>query len=102
MSAALGLGVRVFVGWVPDDDVNPGAFFDGRLRRGTITDGPFLPGVYWDAYTGERTTIPPGPPHWNVALDGGGAIGACESLLTPIDDGDGERQDARQDDEVTA
>ena len=98
----LGIGVRVFVGWCPEDDIGDAVRVDGRLQRGTITDGPFRSGGrVICAYTGKRVYFEPGRTHWNVALDNGGEVGACETLLTPIDDGDEtvEVSDAR---EVTA
>lgn len=99
---ALGIGVRVWVGWCPDDDLGADIRVDGRLQRGTIVAGPFRSGDrVISAYTGERVYFEPGRTNWNVALDNGGHVGACETLLTPIDDGDEvvEVSDAR---EVTA
>jgi len=83
---ALGIGVRVWVGWCPDHCLAADILVDGRLQSGTITDGPF----HFSGWTG-----------WNVALDSGGAIGANEIVLSPINDGDAgvEVSDAR---EVTA
>ena len=99
---ALGIGVRVWIGWCADDELGGDIRVDGRLQRGTIVAGPFRSGDrVICAYTGKRVYFEPGRTNWNVALDRGGQIGADESLLTPIDDGDAgvEVSDAR---EVTA
>lgn len=78
---ALGIGVRVWVGWCPDheNDTHVGS----STGTGVIIDGPNEPGVY---ETGcglgrydERT--------WRVLMDFDfNRFWVVESLLTPIDD----------------
>lgn len=79
----LGVGVRVWIGWVPAGDVEHG-HTDSRLSTGTITAGPYGPG--------RITTYADGIPRmlkeraWNVQLDDGPVQGIVERILTPIDD----------------
>lgn len=84
MAGALGVGARVFVGWCPDSHVHgPG---DGRLKRGTLEAGPYEPGTILHFVNGPIKT---GSRCWRVFIDGGcGPNMVCESLLSPLDDGD--------------
>lgn len=80
---ALGIGVRVRVGWCPADRMKGSN--DPRLRTGTITDGPVGPGGYVSTsgalYVFEHR-------YWEVALDGAPRALVAEQMLTPIDDDD--------------
>lgn len=100
--STLGIGTRVFVGWCPDDQLALELIFDGRLKRGAIIGGPFLPGVRLrDSVNGDRVHIPAGHVRWNVMLDCGKGASFDESMLTPIDDGD-QTIEAPQEEELTA
>lgn len=88
MSKQLGIGVRVYCGWAPDDQVTAGFGF-ARCATGTITDGPFPPGLI-DGGNGNYFLS--NECYWNVAIDGVGLTGATESCLTPIDDNEEQEQ----------
>lgn len=89
MGMQLGIGVPVWIGWVPEDQTS--AIFDGRCKKGVICDGPFKPNTkVRNGYTGERRILGGSENRWNVALDEGGQVSAAESILFPVDD-DGEK-----------
>lgn len=103
MSAQLGKGVRVYVGWTPHNKTMPGAEV---CVTGVIVDGPFPPGrilewpmsllagidpEYWGAKVPDAA--------WLVKVDGTGVSQlAVERLLRPIDGGD--PVDVKAEDEV--
>lgn len=86
--AELGIGTRVWIGWVPDDQIQ--TEFDKRCRTGTIRNGPFEPGVYANR---DDEVVVIGARSWNVDTDDGGACFATEDILYPLDDGDDAVQD---------
>jgi len=92
MATELGVGIRVWVGWTPDDKLMEHRWRAGeaRCKTGTLTGGPFQPGKHYGA-SGEgyelRVTC------WNVDIDGVGEVFASENLLYPMDDGDPAEQD---------
>ena len=87
MSTTLGVGVRVWVGWCPDDAID--ALFDGRCKTGTIIAGPWKDGdLVIESYTARRKIV--SGTRWNVNLDDGSAVNADESMLYPINDGEQE------------
>jgi len=83
MSKALGVGVRVYVGWtsnVLDEDQDR----NGRCCTGTIIKGPFPP-HYWKRHDG--LIVHMDKRSWRVAVDGQvDPVRAVESILFPIDD----------------
>lgn len=81
MSAALGIGVRVYIGWCASEQINGPD--DPRLHTGTIIDGLRPPGMYEDGSGG--AFIAPYQ-SWKVAVDGGSQSWIAQMLLTPIDD----------------
>ena len=83
---ALGIGVRVFIGWCATDWLQPGV--DARAKRGVIIAGPII-------HAGSKRN-----PFWAVDVDNYRVIDITESILTPIDDG--ETQETEQREEVTA
>lgn len=108
MSAQLGPGVRVYVGWVPKHRLSPDC---ASCIQGVIADGPYPAGnisnwpwrirrhIRADAVR-EGTTK---HPSWLVTWDEGGQTHAqvvVEPLLFPIDGGDPVTE--RRDEEVTA
>lgn len=71
--AELGIGVRCWIGWVPDYEDEG----DCRCRTGTIYKGPSFCGC------GTRAHLP----HWLIELDDDGKRVVCaEPILFPIDD----------------
>lgn len=92
MPAALGIGVRVFVGWAPDENtvLEPG-HVDSRLKTGTIVGGPYVPPFRVRFHqSGEVVEIAAGghnPPHWQVQTEVADPI-VAECYLSPIDDGE--------------
>ena len=84
MSAALGIGSRVWVQWRHDSVVRPGAP-DVRCRFGVIFDGPFEPGEY---FTRSGGTVVIEARGWGVEFPSGERATISEWMLTPIDDGD--------------
>lgn len=78
----LGVGVRVYIAWVPDNRQEKEV--EGRCKTGTITEGPFLPGQIVRDGNGELCKLI--NVRWNLILDSGGEVSAIEHLLTPIDD----------------
>lgn len=82
--AELGVGVRVWVGWCPDEECIPGS--DGRCRNGTIDDGPIPPYTSFISACGRIFCCP--AVAWFVVLDGEDHVRLIgEKLLYPIDDG---------------
>lgn len=87
----LGPGVRVAIGWTPDEKCSPEGR-QSRLQKGTIHDGPFgpgerLPAEYRDG-CGRWRRNGTGENMWVVMLDSGRRTGTVEHLLIPLDGGD--------------
>lgn len=78
--AELGVDVRVWVGWCPDEQIETG--LDGRLQKGIIVAGPIPPGPYISTSGFVWALVN----WWRVRLDDGREVDASEDLLTPIDD----------------
>jgi hypothetical protein len=81
----LGIGTRVFVGWVPEDKVVSGCEVY-RLQEGVIVDGP------------KHMAFHVGSVVWKVDINGV-MVNASECILTPIDD---DPESVERDSEVTA
>ncbi len=111
MPGQLGVGVRVFVGYVPPskcgDDVR------GRqCATGTITEGPYpagscLPKCWTVTLNNGSVVVGPrndcGYTWWLVDYDNGdGLYAVAEPFLFPIDDGDPHAEPREQDLEVEA
>ncbi|MFB6311524.1 MAG: hypothetical protein ABEH64_10145 [Salinirussus sp.] len=86
MASELGVGVRVWIAWTPTEKLESMENGDPRLRLGTVTAGPFNPGIYIlsDGPINLQMTA------WNVDIDGWGETFADEQLLFPVDDGEPE------------
>lgn len=96
MSAQLGVGVRVFIGFSPRERLTPKAVI---CVRGIIVHGPYPAGPINQWPAGVRRRIAPGivcfyetaEPSWLVGYEAGERrkFQICvESILFPIDDGD--------------
>lgn len=82
---ALGIGVRVWIGWTPNHKTSEPHL---RARTGTIVYGPYPTGSIMQAKRRSgwfRTTAP----FWDVAIDDASTVATVrENLLVPIDDDD--------------
>lgn len=87
---ALGPGVRVWVGWCPDDRAHGDG--DARLKTGTVDTGPVEPDVYVMPGYGLVTIDKRG---WYVDIDDGQRALVAEDDLYPMDGGD-EREDIHE------
>lgn len=95
MTAELGVGTRVWLGWCPDDEIGETAPADARCKAATIVEGPILPGTLVMMPDGREGTTHPQLNSWNVRLDTGDELMATEDVLYPIDDDEGEQEDER-------
>ncbi|NIP73029.1 MAG: hypothetical protein GWO16_08365 [Gammaproteobacteria bacterium] len=96
MSAALGPGVRVRIGWAPTNEMlgpSPAG------QTGTIADGPYEPGTefFVPLVGGGCGVLVMRERGWAVALDTGPRYMIAERLLFPIDDDPPEYLERRQD-----
>lgn len=108
MATEFGIGVRVYVGWVPPQESQNHVRAIACFKCGTIIDGPRMvtPGDVGHRICLFRRFFTARYPaaYWMVRLDTGRDISAEERYLFPIDDGDEtierEEREEREDDHV--
>ena len=89
--AELGEGVRAWVGWCPEHQVQPGT--PNTVEKCTILRGPYKQGEPYmlNGQSSLGALFVTEPPTWIVKVDNEtGETAVTESILFPIDDGETE------------
>lgn len=93
MSGQLGIGIRVFVGWVDSSKVDA-RHLGERCQTAVIIDGPFPPGQH--ILKGLNRAVTTTNPNWRVRMESSGnVLIATEDILFPIDDDDAKTERER-------